>query len=1215
MAFYAISTITQFYEFYIKYNTNYDVNCIKNMTLYIYQDMTDIYDVGKYSDYQLIDILDLFNPTDRELEAKIMLNINNFSNMKNEYGDLMSGFFSDMHQHFFDVHDEDNEDIVEGFESSDLNMAREVKVNDIQPIDQNPSKDNEVKKNDVVYTHAYDYVKGALNPILKETISRTISVDSQFRDIKLFPNSTDFTFNLTDVLNDVVSIKLYSIHIPYTWYNINNDYGSNFFFISGNVPGIDTEDYVSRIQIPPGNYEIVDIVDAVKTSLLSSFATYFPEIDVGKTSFTVNPLTTKCKIDIDLTSVYNESSYHLVFPTFSSANILEDRFKTIPAFLGFNYDTYFPSQIFSKVQSFINTGSDNSMTFNLSPSNRIFYILSYVETTDFKLSDLVKMFNADKYTINDNIINYIPIEIDLKSLSNKYYLSNIITNINYQLTNNKSIKSSSSFSMVNRSIISQFDTPQMSMMMDITLNRKTTKTVKNMKTVVFFPEVEDTLWLGSNSAFKFEFSVNELCDIISETANFSENYRINSNPYIYLECINPHYNGGINDISINLANSGVNGYNIFQLHTALQESMSAITITQLQINPKFNCICTINDFASSTNIVGGISQIAVDIQRKFDTSSYEMIITDTVFGASDLNGIPINGRYLNLNLSSHDPITNIFTFSGDSINQTTYSINGLNDTIIINSIGIHNASAPPIRVVIPHGEFIFTDFDAFIKVINDMFKSPLYNPTPEGVYLQNTSMSYLPFDGFIRCVLALDIRMELTENDYVLNFYDPSANDARNILFPDKALDNAWSRTNQNAKSDTNAWYNIFHYADQRYELAINSVNNPMALDGSISMNISGVSPVLITSMYISSLNNYFYIKALIDPYGGVYTKAVNPKYSDIQYNDVRVSIAEDSLNRFYTSSQINMLIQDAFNQNPILKGSTIIVVNGVTIIRLNINKIFTGNDYKLTFYDTNTFTRCNFGSRTSIQNVSIDSTLGWMLGFRNIQVYSLSSQYMNTDTYGNTFYYTFTNTPFFNDPNTSNIISMTADTSITPSIYNYFTLCLDDYTQNHINDGLISITQRDTSIPLPSYANRTMYRCNRNTNGNFIGDLNDPNRTISRNNLTSKQVYSANQILDLKKTGTGSTYSTIKADDLFGIIPINTSKVARGQSFVEFGGSLQNQSRVYFGPVNISRMTVRLMNDKGNRVDLNNANWSFTLIAELLYNNTNSINSRNMLK
>jgi hypothetical protein len=51
----------------------------------------------------------------------------------------------------------------------------------------------------------------------------------------------------------------------------------------------------------------------------------------------------------------------------------------------------------------------------------------------------------------------------------------------------------------------------------------------------------------------------------------------------------------------------------------------------------------------------------------------------------------------------------------------------------------------------------------------------------------------------------------------------------------------------------------------------------------------------------------------------------------------------------------------------------------------------------------------------------------------------------------------------------------------------------------------------------------------------------------------------------------------------------------------MEYGGTKQNQSRNNFGPVNIRRKTVSLISDSGNKVDLNNANWSFSIVCEQL--------------
>jgi hypothetical protein len=69
---------------------------------------SDIYNVSTYSDGQLYDILDVSNPSDRELEAKIIYLYRKYKNMQNSSGDQLAKFFYDIHKHFFD--DDNNEE-------------------------------------------------------------------------------------------------------------------------------------------------------------------------------------------------------------------------------------------------------------------------------------------------------------------------------------------------------------------------------------------------------------------------------------------------------------------------------------------------------------------------------------------------------------------------------------------------------------------------------------------------------------------------------------------------------------------------------------------------------------------------------------------------------------------------------------------------------------------------------------------------------------------------------------------------------------------------------------------------------------------------------------------------------------------------------------------------------------------------------------------------
>ena len=115
----------------------------------------------------------------------------------------------------------------------------------------------------------------------------------------------------------------------------------------------------------------------------------------------------------------------------------------------------------------------------------------------------------------------------------------------------------------------------------------------------------------------------------------------------------------------------------------------------------------------------------------------------------------------------------------------------------------------------------------------------------------------------------------------------------------------------------------------------------------------------------------------------------------------------------------------------------------------------------------------------------------------------------------------------------------------------------------------------------------------------------------MNNNKLTQNQVTAieaqANSSSYENNLTTGNVSSKVYGatpfvSDVFGVIPLKLSGKNNGETIVEFGGTLQNQERQYFGPVNIGRMSVKLVSDRGNVVDFNNANWSFSLICEQLY-------------
>ena len=162
--------------------------------------------------------------------------------------------------------------------------------------------------------------------------------------------------------------------------------------------------------------------------------------------------------------------------------------------------------------------------------------------------------------------------------------------------------------------------------------------------------------------------------------------------------------------------------------------------------------------------------------------------------------------------------------------------------------------------------------------------------------------------------------------------------------------------------------------------------------------------------------------------------------------------------------------------------------------------------------------------------------------------------------------------------------------------------ISLDDFIQNHLNDGLVTITRSQTSIQIPDYSYSTTQTCDPAT-----GELVSTATTqTNSDNVTNAQLYSLNQSV-ISQQNPSKQYSPgpfIK--DLFGIIPYKPPS-APGDYYTEFGGTLQNQERLYFGPVNIRKMTIQLLTDRGTLLDLNGSNWSFSFICEQLYRSTTS--------
>ena len=260
----------------------------------------------------------------------------------------------------------------------------------------------------------------------------------------------------------------------------------------------------------------------------------------------------------------------------------------------------------------------------------------------------------------------------------------------------------------------------------------------------------------------------------------------------------------------------------------------------------------------------------------------------------------------------------------------------------------------------------------------------------------------------------------------------------------------------------------------------------------------------------------------------------------------------------------------------------------------------------QIVFFDFTGVLQCNVNC-ISKSNHYFNNTLGWIMGYR--------LPYVAVDPSGNT---------------ASSILDLNGT--------KYLILVIDDYNQNHVNNSLVSISQYSNTLKIPSYYSPDLpYTCttpaqqgnnltqivneviiqsifdNQTANaqnglliaGKYEGDYTSTQIMLpsAPRTLTQAQLYTINSINSNNNNMTNYLAKAPTSSDILAILPVKTSSgLQTGSLLVEFSGSLQDNSRTYFGPVNIDRMAVKLLNDKGNILNLNGNDWCCTLVCECLY-------------
>lgn len=339
--------------------------------------------------------------------------------------------------------------------------------------------------------------------------------------------------------------------------------------------------------------------------------------------------------------------------------------------------------------------------------------------------------------------------------------------------------------------------------------------------------------------------------------------------------------------------------------------------------------------------------------------------------------------------------------------------------------------------------------------------------------------------------------------------------------------------------------------------------------------------------------------------------------------NNVAVSIPSGNYSQSDFQTQLNKSFQNAGFTTPAVTGYvtannpvyynsnngiiTLFLFGGTYTDPTDGTNTFTiTSEISIVFYDFTGVLQCNVNC-SSKSNHFFNNTLGWIMGYRVPYVY--------VDASGNT---------------ASSILDLNGT--------KYLILVVDDYNQNHVNNSLVSISQYSNTLKMPSYYSPDLpYTCltpaqqgNNLTqivnevviqslfdnqtpnaqNGLLIAGKYEDDYTTTQimlpsapRTLTQAQLYTINSINSNNNNLTNYLAKAPTSSDILAILPVKTSTgVPTGSLLVEFSGSLQDNTRTYFGPVNIDRMAVKLLNDKGNILNLNGNDWCCTLICECLY-------------
>ena len=326
-------------------------------------------------------------------------------------------------------------------------------------------------------------------------------------------------------------------------------------------------------------------------------------------------------------------------------------------------------------------------------------------------------------------------------------------------------------------------------------------------------------------------------------------------------------------------------------------------------------------------------------------------------------------------------------------------------------------------------------------------------------------------------------------------------------------------------------------------------------LDNVISLELTSVCiPFTFYNIDSAYGNNYFYVQETNDP------NSLDKK--EISSGNYDISSLIDEINDVLgCSCSIEFKLDEKTNK--------------VTIENKSTNK-----DYTFIFYDyldnEQTFYDQHTNHLSEDTQSKINNNLGWILGFRKIDNSNVCLEY-----------------------EVKSSTSITAESLCFIPYTKYFIIVIDDLNKNQTNKGLVQISHDKQFIKNTNKFKNIDLSLNQGclTNSTFDNYVNADGRQLTKNEL-----YSALQINNYRSNFNhkNSKLDANLINNVFAVVPFENKSLVWGSTI--FTSDKNKFRRKYSGPVNISKLKVKLLDDKGNILNLNGAEWSFSMISTHLY-------------